>query len=93
MKKGNLLLILFLITINTAFAQSNTNKEQTPLEQPHQSQEFQSKKEINSQKSTITNKTLKVDPIKLEKKVIINEPNEKAKFEEKSVQKKKSVKF
>ena len=92
MKKRNLLLVLFLAAINTAFSQTNTTNPSSESEKAPQN-EVQSEKPVKVEKSTVTNKTVKVEAIKLEKKEAVIVPKEKVIIEEKDEKKKKSVKF
>jgi len=92
MKKRNLLLVLFLAGINSAYSQTNTTNPTSEPEKAPQN-EVQSEKPMKVKKSTVTNKTVKVEAIKLEKKEAVIVPKEKVIIEEKDEKKKKSVKF
>ena len=92
MKKRNLLLVLFLAAINTAFTQTNTTNNSTSQPEKSPQSEVQSKKPIKAKKSTVTNNTVKVEAIKVEKKAVIA-PKQEAPIEEKEKKKKKSTKF
>jgi hypothetical protein len=79
--------------LNSAYSQNDSNKENpTPPIENSSPVKVQSQKQMKIEKSSVTNKTVKVDPIKLEKKKAVIKPEEKAKIEEKYTQKKKKEK-
>ena len=83
MKKRNILLVSFLVTINTTFSQTNnSNSEKSPQS------EVQSHKPMKVKKSTVTDKTVRVDSYKLEKKKAVVIPKEEGIIEEKDNKKK-----
>jgi len=92
MKKRNLLLVLFLATINIAFSQTNNSNNTTSQPEKSPQNEVNSQKPIKVKKSTVTNNTVKVEALKLEKKESVLAPKDKVIIENKS-KKKKSTKF
>ena len=85
MKKRNILLVSFLVTINTTFSQTNNSNSQ-PEKSPQS--EVQSQKPMKVKKSTVTDKTVRVDSYKLEKKKAVVIPKEEGIIEEKDNKKK-----
>ena len=85
MKKRNILLVSFLVTINTTFSQTNNSNSQ-PEKSPQS--EVQSHKPMKVKKSTVTDKTVRVDSYKLEKKKAVVIPKKEGIIEEKDNKKK-----
>ena len=85
MKKRNILLVSFLVTINTTFSQTNNSNSQ-PEKSPQS--EVQSQKPMKLKKSTVTDKTVRVDSYKLEKKKAVVIPKEEGIIEDKDNKKK-----
>ena len=83
MKKRNILLVSFLVTINTTFSQTNNSNSQ-PEKSPQS--EVQSHKPMKVKKSTVTDKTVRVDSYKLEKKKAVVIPKEEGIIEEMEVE-------
>ena len=85
MKKRNILLVSFLVTINTTFSQTKNSNSQ-PEKSPQS--EVQSQKPMKVKKSTVTDKTVRVDSYKLEKKKAVVIPKEEGIIEDKDNKKK-----